>query len=80
MALYESNASGTRIHFSQASEYEEINWALYTWYTIACSKNIFPMGPQLAEKARQIAEQLGKHDFKGSNGWLDKWKKKYNIK
>ena len=38
------------------------------------------MGPQLAEKARQIATCLGKHDFKGSNGWLEKWKKRYNIK
>ena len=34
------------------------------------------MGPHLAENAREIAEQLGKHDCKGSNGWLDKWKKK----
>ena len=37
------------------------------------------MGPHLAEKAREIAERLGKHDCKGSNGWLDKWKKRYNI-
>ena len=35
------------------------------------------MGRHLAEKAREIAEWLGKHDCKGSNGWLDKW---YNIK
>ena len=38
------------------------------------------MGPQLMEKARQIAEHLGHTEFKGSNGWLDKWKKGYNIK
>ena len=44
------------------------------------SKNIFPMGPQLVEKARQIAEQLGKNSFKGSNKWLEKWKKRYNLK
>lgn len=43
-------------------------------------KKHFPYGPPAGRKARQIAEQLGKHDFKGSNGWLDKWKKKYNIK
>ena len=40
------------------------------WYTLACS-NIFPMGPHLAEKTREIAEWLGKHDRKGSNEWLD---------
>ena len=49
-------------------------------YTLACSKNIFPLGPHLAEKAREIAERLGKHDCKGSNGWSDKWKIIYNIK
>ena len=54
LALYESNASKTRAHTnrtSRPSEYEEINQSLYTWYTMACSKNIFPMSPQLAEKA-----------------------------
>ena len=38
------------------------------------------MGPQLIEKAKQIAVALGKPDFKESRGWLEKWKKRYNIK
>ena len=74
---------GSRVYTnktSRVSEYEEINKSLYEWYTLACSKNNFPMGPHLAEKTRKIAERLGKHDCKGSNGWLDKWKKRYNIK
>jgi hypothetical protein len=37
------------------------------------------MGPQLVEKACQIAQQLGKNNFKGSNGWLEKWKKRYTT-
>ena len=32
------------------------------------------------EKAKEIAEKLGKPDFKGFRGWLDKWKKRYNVK
>ena len=36
--------------------------ALYEWYLLACSKNIYPDGPQLKE----IAERLGKSDFKGT--------------
>ena len=78
--MYESNASGSRVHTNKTScvsEYEEINKSLDEWYTLAYSKNIFPMGPHLAEKTREIAERLGKHDCKGSNGWLDK---RYNIK
>ncbi len=84
MDLFQSNASGSRVHVSKTcgrkSEYADVNNALYTWYNLACSKNIFPMGPQLIEKARQIAEHLGHSEFKGSNGWLDKWKKRFNIR
>ena len=65
---------------SHVSEYEEINKSLYEWYTLTCSKNILPIGPPLAEKAREIAEQLRKHNCRGSNGWLDKWEERYNIK
>ena len=34
----------------------------------------------LTEKAKEIAIKLGKPNFKGSRGWLDKWKKCFNIK
>uniref|UniRef100_A0A1X7UKV3 HTH CENPB-type domain-containing protein n=1 Tax=Amphimedon queenslandica TaxID=400682 RepID=A0A1X7UKV3_AMPQE len=61
-----------------SSEYAKVKTARYDWYTLACSKNIFPCGPQLIENARQTAE--GKPNFAGSRGWLDKWKKRYNIK
>jgi hypothetical protein len=30
--------------------------------------------------SREIATHLGKHTYKGSNGWLQKWKMRYNIK
>ena len=40
---------------------------------IATSKNIPIGGPQLIEKAKMIADVLGKSDFKGSQGWLEKW-------
>ena len=83
MTIYQSNAAGSRIHknkISCVSEYQQINEALYEWYTIACSKNIYPGGPELIEKAKLIAEKLGKSEFKGTNGWFGKWKERYNIK
>ena len=81
LASYEDNASATRVHTqSHSSEYAEVNSILYEWYMLACSKNIYPGGPQLTEKDRKIATRLGKPNFKGSNGWLQKWKVRYNIK
>ena len=57
MSHYESNAPGSRVHTGKAphaSKYAKINEALYDWYVLAASKNIFAMGPQLVEKAKQI--------------------------
>ena len=52
---------------------------MYKWFCLTTFKNIFPGGPELTEKAREIAEKLGKDYFKSSRGWLDKWKKRYNV-
>ena len=65
---------------SRSSEITDINETLHKWYLLAVSRNIYPMGPQLCEKAKEIAELLGVHNFKASNGWLDRWKKRYNVK
>ncbi len=46
---------------------------------LACSKNIYPDGTQLTQKAKDIAVQLEKPGFKGTNGWLEKWKKRYQV-
>ena len=36
-------------------------------------------GPLLQEEALEIAKALRVDDFHASNGWLEKWKKRYNI-
>ena len=41
---------------------------------------LYPRGPQLIEIGMQIAAQLGELHFKASNGWLEKWKKRYNMR
>ena len=64
---------------SRASKYSEVNQALYSWYNLACSKNIYPNGPQF-NKAKEIAQHLGKTDFEGTAGWPSKWKARYNVK
>ena len=75
--LFESNASGSLIQFqkqTRKSKYWDINDALYEWYQLATAKNIYPDGKILMEKAHEIAQRLGIEDFRGSNGWLTKWK------
>ena len=83
IGIYESNMSSTSLlsrKRCRESDFTPINEALYSWYLLATSRNIYPAGPQLCEKAKQIAEQLTTTEFKASNGWLSRWKTRYNIK
>ena len=41
---------------------------------------VYPVGPQLCEKAKEMAKHLGIPNFKASNGWLNRWKRRYNVK
>ena len=82
-AMYESNASDKLSQYrkrTRNSEYADINEALYKWYQLATSRNIFPDGKILMEKATDIANKLGVDTFKASNGWLTRWKQRHNIK
>ena len=78
MAGFEANVSTHKK--CRVSKFSDINEALYDWYNMATSKNIYPGGPQLIAKAKEIATRLGKLDFEGSSGWLSKWKKRCNIR
>ena len=78
--MYETNASGEICHTRKRirnSKFVEMNDLLYQWYRKAVSRNIYPDGPLLKEKAKQIADHLGYTDdsFSASNGWLESWKK-----
>ena len=62
------------------SDFSEVNEVLYSRYVFATSRNIYPGGPQLCEKAKQIANQLDISHFKASNSWLARWKTRHNVK
>ena len=53
---------------------------MYEWYQRARIKNIPVTGPMLQEKAKPASEELGDSEFTASNGWLDRFKKRFNIK
>lgn len=80
---YESNASNESkrsLKRSRISQFVDINDLLYDWYLMAVRKNMYPDGPILCQQAKEIAERLGITTFKASNGWLEKWKARHNIK
>ena len=72
-----NNACRTDKRFRE-SKCSELNEALHRWYLLAVSKNAYPGGRILVEKAMEIAAKQNFGDFKASNSWLDRWKKKHN--
>ena len=80
--MYEAhNASAQKCHKrNRESKYSDLNEALHAWFCLAVSKNVYPDGRILKEKALEIAGRLDCDEFKASNGWLDRWKKRYNVR
>ncbi|KAL9960092.1 hypothetical protein ACROYT_G033497 [Oculina patagonica] len=56
---------------------KNVDEATYEWYQKARTKKIPVTGPMLQEKAKRASEKLGDSTFKASNGWLDRFKKRY---
>jgi hypothetical protein len=59
---------------------QEINDNVYEWFVAQRAKNIAISGPILQEYARQIGNKFNNSEkFKASNGWLEKFRTRYNI-
>ena len=73
--MYENNASAELRHTRKRvceSKYSDVNEALYPWYLLAISKNIYPDERYLTEKVVEIAQKLGVAEcLKASNDWFD---------
>jgi len=67
---YEANAPGSRKHHC-GTEFSDINKALYKWYCLARQRNVPVSGQMLKEEALVLAVQMGHHQFKASNCWLE---------
>ncbi|XP_060845841.1 tigger transposable element-derived protein 3-like [Rhopalosiphum padi] len=56
-----------------------IDKELLVWFSKTREKNLPVSGPTIQEKGKQLAEVYGLNDFKASNGWLEKFRKRHNI-
>ncbi|EEC19457.1 transposase, putative [Ixodes scapularis] len=76
MSVAASNVKRCRVRGSTFPDVEE---ALVLWLKKARTKNLPVSGPLLLEKARFFATQLHHDDFVCSNGWLSRFRARYNI-
>ena len=65
---------------ARASQTQNIDGTTYELYQKVRIKNIPVTGPMMQEKAKRASEELGDSEFTASNRWLDRFKKRFNIK
>ncbi|CAF4853678.1 unnamed protein product, partial [Rotaria socialis] len=79
---YEQNENSNKKRNLRDEFSHQLDQKVYEWFVQQRSKNIPIAGPLLQEQARQIRQQLGGSnagDFKASNGWLEKFRKRHGI-
>ena len=76
---WESNEGSETKKRGRKQTYDDVNTRLKEWYDRLRQSNVPVSGPLLQEEALEIAKALNIGDFHASNGWLEKWKKRYNI-
>jgi len=59
---------------------EEVNELVWDWFKTCRSKRIPMSGPLVCEKAKVFAERLGVTTFAASNGWLQSFRNRHQIK
>ena len=76
--LFESNSNPDRKR-QRTGHAVDVENALYEWYEYSRSKDVTINGPIVREKAQALGVELGLTDFKPSDGWLSRWKKRNNV-
>ncbi|VVC45075.1 Homeobox domain-like,HTH CenpB-type DNA-binding domain [Cinara cedri] len=65
--------------FQNKCEGSVIDKKLLVWFSKTREKNLPVSGPTIQEMAKRLAGVHGLNDFKASNGWLEKFRKRHNI-
>ena len=58
---------------------EDVNEIVWEWFVSVRAKNYRVSGHMVQEYAKQVAQKLGKTEFKASNGWLESFHKRHQI-
>lgn len=77
-AFYQDGVDLSKRRFRKAV-HEDIDSALYSWFKVACESNVRMSGPTLVSKAEELAAQLGKPDWKCSEGWMYRFRKRHGV-
>ena len=63
----------------RAGSYEKLDQAIFKWLLTVRSRDVAVSALILKTKAIDFAEKMSIENFHASDGWLDRWKKRYNV-
>ncbi|XP_055933623.1 jerky protein homolog-like [Argiope bruennichi] len=81
--LAQASGSGIKVRKTMLKgKHKEVEEALFVWYEHFKEIGVPVTGPILQKKALEIKRQIEGHDsdFTASDGWLDRWKKRFGIR
>ena len=73
-ALQETSSQTKKL---RGCNYEDVDKAVYEWFTLQRSQHVPIDGAILKEKELFYAEKLKFPELKAADGWMEKWKKRY---
>lgn len=76
---FAGNAPASKKRNIRKTGYEELNELVWEWFKDGRARALPINGPLIQERAKSFAKDLGKPDFKASNGWLESFRKRHNI-
>ncbi len=79
MAKYNACANPAAKRHCKTTGHDKLNETVWEWFQDLTSRNYVLSGPLIQQRAREFAEAMNIHDFKASNGWLDRFVKRHNI-
>ena len=76
---YETGQLGAKRQKLSVGKHDSIHKAVYKWFMNARERNVPIGGYIIREKALNFAKELNITNFKASDGWLGRWKNRYNV-
>jgi hypothetical protein len=70
----------SKYSYVSKSHYDDLEDILITYFNRLRKQNKVVTGPMLQSKAQELAHALGHSEFRISQGWLEKFKKRFGIK
>ena len=59
--------------------FANLDQAMFKWLLVVRTRDVAVSALVFKTKATEFAEKMNVENFKASDGWLDRWKKRFNV-